>query len=403
MDFKRLEGENYHQYIWRLDGLIQSGKYKNWKEITPMVNKELFGDEEDKYRDESAYRKSVKYARDFFEAGVFGIEDDYAKELEEQRRALTIERNKLAATKVEYNREIRHYSRFELFYENIAKTITTLEKPEFVDIDITEDTDNCYVLTFSDLHYGATYSSENNTYSREECKRRFEYLYNYMIRFVINNNVQKLKILNGADSIQGILRMSDLQINDTDVVMCVVEISQIISEFLNKLSKYCSIEYYHVCQANHAQTRNLGSKASELAGEDLEKIIANYINDVLKDNERINVIFNMDKEYVDFKIFDFECTVEHGHRVKNINNYLKDKSILRRKMYDYAFLGHTHSSKELIVGEHDNHNLEVLVIPSVCGSDPYSDKLNVGSKAMAKIFKFNSKYGHIGSENIILN
>ena len=35
-----------------MDELVQSGKYKNWKEITPMVNKELFQDNEDQYRDE---------------------------------------------------------------------------------------------------------------------------------------------------------------------------------------------------------------------------------------------------------------------------------------------------------------------------------------------------------------
>ena len=63
-----------------MDGLVQSGKYKNWKEITPMVNAELFGDDDSQYRDESAYRKAVKYARDFYEAGVFGNnEDEYFK------------------------------------------------------------------------------------------------------------------------------------------------------------------------------------------------------------------------------------------------------------------------------------------------------------------------------------
>ena len=29
-DFKKLESQNYYQYIWAIDELIQSGKYKNW-------------------------------------------------------------------------------------------------------------------------------------------------------------------------------------------------------------------------------------------------------------------------------------------------------------------------------------------------------------------------------------
>ena len=84
-EFKKLETQNFHQYIWAMDELVQSGKYKNWKEITPFVNRELFGDDESQYRDESAYRKAVKYARDFYEAGVFGdSEDEYYKKLENE-------------------------------------------------------------------------------------------------------------------------------------------------------------------------------------------------------------------------------------------------------------------------------------------------------------------------------
>ena len=92
-DFKRLENENFHQYIWRMDELVQSGKYKNWKEITPFINEELFCDDESQYRDESAYRKAVKYARDFYEAGVFGNgEDEYYKKLQEKSMELEKQR-----------------------------------------------------------------------------------------------------------------------------------------------------------------------------------------------------------------------------------------------------------------------------------------------------------------------
>lgn len=329
-------------------------------------------------------------------------DDSYSKELECQRRELEKERQKLFATKTEYSRQLRHQSRFELLYENIANAITALTPPMFVGRPIANN-EKEYVLGIGDIHYGATFVSENNSYSREICKQRFEYLLSYMIDYVTKNNITKLKVVNVADTIQGILRISDLQTNDTDVVRCVVEISQIIAAFLNELSAYCEVDYYHVTQANHSQTRNLGTKASELAGEDLEKIIANYIHDVLANNQYVHVIFDMDKEYLDFDIFDFHCTSEHGHRVNNVNTYLKDKGNLRRVMYSYGFLGHTHASQEIIVGEESHNNVECLIIPSFIGSDPYADKLNVGAKAMSKIFIFDKKYGHIGSENIILN
>lgn len=132
MELKKLDGESYHQYIWRLDCLVQSGKYTNWKEITQVVNKELFGDEEDKYRDESAYRKSAKYARDFYEAGVFGVnEDEYLKELEEQKKELRKERMKLQTLNIERNRLDRQEARQELYYEYVGSVCNSLPVPEF--------------------------------------------------------------------------------------------------------------------------------------------------------------------------------------------------------------------------------------------------------------------------------
>ena len=61
------------------------------------------------------------------------------------------------------------------------------------------------------------------------------------------------------------------------------------------------------------------------------------------------------------------------------------------------------NSNGIIVGEENSNNIEVLTVPSFIGSDPYSDKLMVGSKAMAKMFVFDEKYGHIEDKNFILN
>ena len=405
MSFKRLEGENEEQFIWRIGQAKDSGLLDlSWTEIADIINKE-FRETDEEYRAESAYRKPYSQAKRFFEQGVFSqynTDHSYADELIDKKRDLEKERQKLFSEKIEYSRQIRQQSRFELLYENIAKAITSLPVPKFERVNITYGNRE-YVAVFGDIHYGADFKSENNNYSRTECKRRFEKMLAAYKEFVEMHAVTKMKILNLGDNIQGILRISDLQMNDTDVVRCVVEVSQLIAGFLNELSAVCDIEYYHVTQSNHTQTRNLGTKASELAGEDLEKIIANYIHDVLANNPAVEVIFDMDKEYIDFDIFDFHCTAEHGHRISNVNNYLKDKSNLRRKMYSYGFLGHFHAGQEIIVGEENSNNVEVLIAPAFVGSDPYADKLNVGAKAMTKIYTFDKQFGRIASENIILN
>ena len=287
-EFKKLENENYHQYIWRMDELVQSGKYKNWKEITPFINRELFGDDESLYRDESSYRKPAKYTRDFIEANVFGDKDDidkdeYYKKLEEQRRELEKQRQKLYATKTEYTRQIRQQSRFELFYENVTNEIRTLKAPEFVGLDYSDNKKE-YIVSIADIHAGAEFETETNKYSFEEITKRFNKLLNDVICFVKEHSLNHIKVLCLGDDIQNILRISDLQLNESSVVKATVFVSKAIANFLNELSKYCYIDYYHTPTSNHSQLRNIGTKAGELASEDMEYIICNYIKDVLIKN-----------------------------------------------------------------------------------------------------------------------
>ena len=397
MRYKRDENETEEELIYRI--CLEKDIIGTWDDVAEILNK-LLGYE---YTN-SKYRKQFQAFEKMLEANQSKFSDGDAQ-LEEIRLAtenLKKERLKLQATKLSETRYDRQDSRFELFYENVRDAIIRLKQPKLVRTSINES-DSQYVLGFGDIHYGARFKSTNNEYSREECKSRFGVLLSSVEDLVRTENISNLKIINVADTIQGILRMTDLQINDIPVVDCVVEISRILAEFLNELSASCSIEYYHVPQANHSQTRPLGSKASEVATEDMERIIINYISDLLSNNDRVEIISNLNADYVDVKIFDFECFATHGHKIKDIKGVISDMSNRNRKFYSYAFLGHTHSANEIIVGEDEFSNKEVLTIPAFIGSDPYADSLFVGSKGMAKLYLFDRKYGKIMSKNIILN
>lgn len=402
-DLHKLDNESYHQYIWRVDCLIQSGKYKNWKEVVHIVNKELFGDEEDRYRDESTYRKACKYSRDFYEAGVFGDnEDNYIKELQVQKRELEKERQKLYATKTEYSRNIRQQSRFELFYENISNEICTYDIPDFKYIEDSSD-DKEYILTIADIHAGENFITETNEYSFEEITRRFSKLYSDIINFITEKNIPKLKVLCLGDDIQGILRLSDLQLNESSVVKATVFVAKTIARFLNDLSKYCIVDYYHCPTSNHSQIRPLGTKASEIASEDVEYVICNYVKDVLINNKRIFVHTNFGYEYIEIPIFDFKTIAMHGHTIHNIENSLKDLTYHRKTFYTTVFLAHYHATKIGTVGEMSNTDCEVIVCPSFVGSCPYSDKLMKGAKPSCCIYGYDKKYGHTETYKFILN
>ena len=397
MSFNKMDNEDEETYIWRICN--NKDLIGTWEDVCKILNKELghnYG--------ESFYRKMYQNFSSIFNSIKDKyLEDDYAKLIDEKTRNLEKARQKLFATKSEYSRNIRKQSRFELFYENVKNSIQCLETPVLKDNRHYKNNNIEYILTIADIHCGANFKSENNVYSFQECKRRFEKLLSDCICFIEKNNISHLNILELGDSIQGILRISDLKLNETSVVEATVYVAQLISEFLNKLSSYCYIDYYHCPTSNHSQTRNLNSKASELATEDIEYVISNYIKDVLKNNPYITVHTNFGSEYIELNIYHYNIIAMHGHQIKNINDSLHNLSQLHRKFYDIVFLAHYHGGTEIIVGESNCSDTEVLICPSFIGSDPYSDRLLKGSKASCKIFGIDKLYGHTETYKIILN
>lgn len=400
---KRLPNENELQYVKRIitgkliDKTIDE-KYENLSEL-------IFG--EGNAYNESEVRKRCYGAKRILELldkeNIDNITDEKVlKELELKKVELQKERIKLQTTKIELNRNLRIDSRFELLYENIKDAIQVLEVPQFEPIQPSTK-EKEYVMIFSDVHYGSTFKSITNEYSRQETINRFNKLLGEIIEYIKLNKVNKLKIVNGGDSLQGMLRITDIKMNDIPVVDALVEFSKLMINFLNDLSKYCYIEYYHVNSANHTELRLLNTKAGQMAVEDMEKIIVNYISDSLINNDRIFINTEFKEDNVQFKILDYNIIAMHGHQLNNVKTALRDLSEKYDKPFDYLILGHYHYGVEMSVGERKGYSKEVLVCPSVVGTCPYADKLMVGGKAMAKIHMFEEGKGRRTTDNIILN
>jgi hypothetical protein len=287
----------------------------------------------------------------------------------------------------------------------LKNAIETLPMPKIVNRGSQPQlSDKEYVLAIADIQAGARFKLDCNEYSLEICQDRFSELLRMVTDYVLENHVFKLHIVGLGDTIQGILRLSDLKLNETSVVEATVTVSRLIANFLNELSEYCDIEYYHTPTSNHSQTRNLGSKASELAFEDMEYVIGHYIQDMLRANNCVHVHLHDGYDYIDLPIFNFNVSAMHGHTIKNLETALKDISSARRKFIDYLILGHYHNGRVIPGNEHEGHDTELLMCPSFQGTDPHAlNKLGYSSKAACKMFVFDEKYGCTGTEKFILN
>lgn len=375
-----------------------------WQDAADFLNSELgYNYSESKYRKEYNFYLRGREAAEEDRERKFGKTEYSFSDGEKELR----EKYVSSAENVPYYRLMRQDARFERFYQMIAEQIKKYPAPiptfcEYMPRDEeVEETE--FFMTLADLHIGACFDVVGNSYSVEIAQQRFDKLLGEVSSFVQKKKIRTLSIISLGDVVQGILRISDLKLNEMAVVDAFVTAMRMIASFLNALSAYCNIDFYQVCYSNHDQLRPLGTKASELGAEDMGKILFAYLCDTLAGNSRIKIIGDTEHDYLEFSIFGFNCIALHGHQVANINTISKDLASRHRKFYDYVFLGHTHSAREVIASDGEHHDMEVLTAPSMVGVDPYAQKLMVGSKAAVKIFEFDPTYGHIASYKIILN
>src|SRR5699024_7671821 len=331
--YKRYIGETDDELIYRITG--EKDKIGTWEDVAVILN-ELLGVK----HSESFYRRGRKSFDSMIGAyqKKTATNDAQIVELDKKIQELRKERIKLQTANVERNRIDRSEARQEMYYEFVGNMVNALPVPEFTPLfDGMPRHKMEYLCCISDIHYGATFLSVNNEYSPEICQSRFEELADALYEFIIEEKLSRISIASLGDTIQGCLRISDLKINDSSVVKSVVEVSRLIALFLNSLSQYVEIDYYHVPTANHTQIRPIGSKANELADEDLEYVIGHYIQDLCRDNKNVKVHLVEDKQHINLNINGFDIGILHGHQIKNIESSIKDMSALNGG-YSYDYL-----------------------------------------------------------------
>ena len=396
-EYKRLPNETDEALILRV--CRDKDIIGSWDDVAVVLNRLLGAN----YRP-NTYRNNFQSYNKFRQVDLEKSESSLLEEIKEQRRELEKEKIQIQTANIERNRINRAESRHKMYYQYVGTAIQSLPMPDFRPLYSDFENKVEYLVTLADIHYGANFKSENNEYSPAIAKERFEYLSARIVSFVQSHKLRRIHIVSLGDLVQGVLRVSDLKINDSSVVKAVVEISRLVALFLNEISAYVMVEYYHSPTANHTQIRPLGTKASEIADEDLEYVIGNYIKDLCANNDRITVhLADEGKQYIEIPIFDYEIVAMHGHQIKNIETSVRDMSMLKRTFIDYLILGHFHNGKEIPSFESSCYDTEILVSPSFIGSDPYSDSIMKGAKASVKIYGFDDIYGHTETHKIILN
>lgn len=374
----------------------------SWKDITPTIN-EQWREDEEHYRDESAYRKPWQNAKAYYEE-VFSkmMDDEYSKELAIQKRELQKERKKLQTEKIEYNRWLRENARDEMIMENICDSIASLPSLEMPMYIAPEIDNKAYCLVFGDEHVGAEFEITDlfgniiNSYSPEIFEERMQIMFRKTVDIIKKEHITELNVFNMGDFSDGVLRVSQLRKLRFGIVDGTIYYANFITNWLNELTKYTRVNF-QMTDGNHTELRQLGQPKGTFVDDNMGKVVKEFIKIRLNDNANFNFIENP-TGYIYANLAGNICLGIHGE-VKNMERTLKDFSAIYGVPIQYLFAGHLHHSRteEIGVGS------EVINVPSIVGVDPYAMTLNKTSNASGKLIVFSQTEGKICEYTLKLN
>ena len=183
--YKRFEGESDDALIFRITG--DKDKIGSWQDVADILN-ELLGTN----YVSSTFRKKRQCFDMMFKANEskWAESQEQIDKLEQKILEMKVERQKTQAINVELNKNLRKQSRFELFYENVAREINVAEVPQF-EYHNRMNNSKEYVIALTDINCGANFFTDTNSYSFEEMKKRFDTLYCESVKFIKDKGLDR--------------------------------------------------------------------------------------------------------------------------------------------------------------------------------------------------------------------
>ena len=332
------------------------------------------------------------------------------KELVDLLEAIKKEKIKVSTANLEYNANARAEARHELFMEYVTEAVARLEPIKFTYKPSKRVPSKRHgVLCIADAHNGVVINMQNvfgvdvNVYSPEILKDRLAKLLNQVVADRENYvNYDRLTIFDLGDTIQGVLRLSDLSKLKMGVIDSALDYAETISAWLTELSDKLQIPIdYSLLGGNHDELRLINAKKGDFDAENMGKVVAKFVELRLANNENIYVSPYNECVYKDIQGVRFFAI--HGDNAKGNIEQIAFLENYHGVNIDILLEAHTHHKEEVSIGYGTyGGDKEIIHIPSLVGVDPYAKRLRKMSKAGAKFMVIEDGY-KTWEKTIVLN
>ena len=287
---KKLECETEEQYLWKIGQLVDSGRIENWASINDIVNKEL-GIDEEKWRDESSFRKRYQAAKKFYDGCFSKMEsDEYAQEISEMKRELERAKIKFRDERNAWNKQNYIDARVEEKLDLLEKELLSQGRVNFDTHDNTNAvSDNDVFIILSDFHIGQCFSSAWGEYNSNIAKKRLNQLLNEVVAIQKMHNSENCFISLQGDMISGNIHKTIQVTNRENVIEQIKVASELISSFCYEISKVFNKVFITSVVGNHSR---MDRKDEALHDERLDDIISWGVELSLKHIDNIYMLEN---------------------------------------------------------------------------------------------------------------
>lgn len=228
------------------------------------------------------------------------------------------------------------------------------------------------ILCISDWHYGIEINNYNNTYNTEIAKERINDLLEEVINLVNVYGIESLHVVNLGDMIAGRIHSQIKMESRIDSVTQIMEVSELIAQFLSALSEFTNVEYYEVLD-NHSRVEPNLKESLEL--ESLARITGFYLKQRLKDNHRVCI--NDNKYGLDiatFEVCGYKVAGVHGDKDKQ-KTVINSLTMYTHEFYDLILTAHLHHFSS------DEYDGTIRISNgALMGTDSFAQKLRLHAK-----------------------
>lgn len=391
MVLEKRPGMTEEEFLWMVGQMIDSGEIPSWKSVNDQVNREL-GIDEDKWRDESSFRKRYTAAKQFKERCFDRLKDkeDFFQ-LQEVRDTIYKEKKKLFDQRREYNKLLAKDARFEHLMDHLVNTaneINTTLPLISNDKKYIVNKDREGLVCFSDWHYGMKTDNIWNFYNTDVCKERVKKTVDYIIEYIVEQKIDRVSVVLLGDFAHGACHVTARIKSDEDVCDQLMHVSEILAEAIQEISEYVNHVRVYSCYGNHMRT--VQNKKESIDSDNMEKIIPWWLRERFLYNDKIIIVDSVYREFTKLNILGNHICCVHGND-KNFKDIGVIVNNIFTKKYDTS-IDYTISGDKHHLEEFEQYGIESILVRSLCGTDDYANSRSLYSKPGQTFMVFN-KHG----------